>query len=153
MRKGLKILGYSLLALLLVGGLGIGFFVYRVVYGLPFYESEAPEISLKQEGFSVLLFNKTNGFRHGEAISSSTKAFEQMAEQARWNLIVTESGGVFNPKQLALFDVVVWNNVTGKVLKAEQREAFKQYMEQGEVLWAYTEQGIFPITGPGLKRS
>lgn len=131
MRKVIKIFGMVILGILLLAAIGIGGFVYKVVYGFPFYEHSPPDITLESQGFSVLLFNKTNGFRHGEAISESTQAFEQMAAEAGWNLYQTEKGGVFNPEQLALFDVVIWNNVTGKVLTVEQREAFQAYIESG----------------------
>lgn len=131
MRKGFKVFGRVIVGILLLTAIGIGGFVYKVVYGFPFYESTPPEMVLQDHEFSVLLFNKTNGFRHGEAISESTKAFEQMAADAGWNLFITEKGGVFNSEQLALFDVVIWNNVTGKVLSSDQREAFQAYIESG----------------------
>ena len=42
-----------------------------------------------------------------------------------------KNGAVFNPEQLAKFDVVIWNNSTGRVLTDEQRAAFKAYIENG----------------------
>ena len=131
MKKAIKIWGRLILAILLLAATGIGAFVYKVVYGFPFYESDPPTIAFTEQRFSVLLFNKTNGFRHGEAIATSTEAIEQMAADRGWNLFVTEEGGIFNSEQLALFDVVIWNNVTGKVLTAEQRKAFQAYIEAG----------------------
>ena len=131
MKKVLKIFAWVILGILLLAAIGIGGFVYKVFYGFPFYESDPPAIAFQEQEFSVLLFNKTNGFRHGEAIEASTQAFEQIAAERGWNLFVTEEGGVFNPEQLVLFDVVIWNNVTGKVLTPDQRNAFQAYMESG----------------------
>ncbi|MEM6632977.1 MAG: ThuA domain-containing protein [Bacteroidota bacterium] len=131
MRKFIKILAISLLGLFILGLVAFGGFYYKVRYGLPFFESTPPEISMGAANFSVLLFNKTNGFRHSAAIESSTLAFQEMAKDRNWNLFVTESGAVFNEEQLSLFDVVIWNNVTGPVLTEEQRTAFRAYMENG----------------------
>ena len=130
-RKFFKILGLSLLGLLLLGLIAFGVFFYKVKYGFPIFESEPPELSMGSSGLSVLVFNKTNGFRHTAAIESSTQAFHNMAEEAGWEIVATENGAVFNEEQLGLFDVVIWNNVTGPVLTEEQRKAFRQYMENG----------------------
>jgi type 1 glutamine amidotransferase len=44
---------------------------------------------------------------------------------------VTENGAVMNKEQLAKFKVVVWNNNSGDTLTADQREAFKSWVENG----------------------
>jgi hypothetical protein len=38
-------------------------------------------------GNSILVFSKTNGFRHGEAIEVSVPAFEKMAGDNGWSFI------------------------------------------------------------------
>lgn len=131
MRKFFKILLYTLLTFLIVGAISLAAFIYKVKYGFPIYESEAPTLPEFSEGFSVLLFSKTNGFRHGESIEASLPIFKQMAETHGWNLYPTDNGAVFNEQDLARFDVVVWNNVSGRVLKPEQRAVFQSYIESG----------------------
>lgn len=131
MRKFFKILLYSLLTVLIIGAISLTGFIYKVKYGFPIYETEAPTLPEFSDGFSVLLFSKTNGFRHGEAIEASLPVFEKMAKDQGWNLYTTDNGAIFNEKDLSKFEVVVWNNVSGRVLTPEQRQAFKSYIESG----------------------
>ena len=131
MNKFLKFLLYGFLSLLLLGIIGMGAFVYKVKYGFPFYDSTPPTLSVEMNNFSVLLFSKTNGFPHSEAIASAIPAFEKMAKKNDWSIYTTNNAAIFNPEQLAKFDVVIWSNATGRNLTDEQRMAFKQYMENG----------------------
>ena len=131
MKRWLKILLFSILGVVLLLSIGMGVFIYKVKYGFPIFESTAPELPAEMKDFSVLVFSKTNAFRHGEAIEASLPAFRQMGERNNWTVFTTDNGAVHNPEQLAKFDVVIWNNVTGKVLKPEQREHFKNYIESG----------------------
>jgi len=130
-KRKLKIFLLSLLGLILILVVAAGLFIYKVTYGFNFYETTPPELPAKLEGNTVLLFSKTNGFRHGEAIETSLPAFEKMANDNGWALYTTDNGAVFNPEQLQKFDVVIWNNTSGKVLNKEQRENFKNYLENG----------------------
>lgn len=131
MKQVLKTLLYIVLTLITIVVINMGFFIYKVKNGIPDYESRAPELPTEMKDFSVLLFSKTNAFRHAGAIKAAIPAFEKMAKENGWTLFSTANGAVFNAEQLAQFDVVIWNNCTGKVLKDEQRAAFKSYMEKG----------------------
>jgi type 1 glutamine amidotransferase len=109
-------------------------FTYKVMNGFPVsYETEAPDIQIP-EGKAVLLFSKSTGFRHGESIDAGKKVFDDLAKKNGWFLYSTEEGGVFNPAQLAKFDVVIFNNSTGRVLNDEQQKALEDYVEQGGTL-------------------
>lgn len=131
MKQVLKTILYITLTLIAIAAINITFFIYKAKTGIPVYESRAPTLPTEMKDFSVLVFSKTNRFRHGGAIKAAIPAFEQMAAERNWTLFSTSNGAVFNAEQLAKFDVVVWNNSTGKVLKDEQRAAFKAYMENG----------------------
>ena len=131
MRKFFRILLYSLLGLVVIAALAMSVFMYKVKNGFPIYESEAPALPQDLNGFSVLVFSKTNGFRHGEAIEASLPAFQKMAEAHGWKMFQSDNGALFAPELLANFDVVVWNNVSGRVLTPEQRTAMKDYIEGG----------------------
>jgi uncharacterized protein len=121
-----------LLTLITIFLIVFGVFMYKVKYGMPFYETEKPALSLQKDDFNVLVFYKTNGFNHSDAIEeASLPALDQLASDNNWHLFKTNEGGVFNPDQLSLFDVVVWNNTSGRVLTDEQRTAFKDYVENG----------------------
>lgn len=131
MKKTFKIILYSFLGLILLGMTAGGLFIYKITYGFNFYDTEPPKLPANLEEQSVLLFSKTNAFRHGEAIEASIPAFSQMAEENGWTIFVTDNGAIFNPDQLQIFDVVIWNNTSGKVLNTEQREHFRNYLEYG----------------------
>lgn len=131
MRKFLKYLLYGFLGLLLIGFIGMGLFIYKVQYGLPFYDDTPPTIPAEMNNFSVLVFSKTNGFPHSEAIASAIPAFEKMAKKNDWSIYSTNNAAIFNQAQLAKFDVVIWSNATGRNLTEEQRMAFRQYIENG----------------------
>lgn len=132
MKKILKIVLWSVLALLvLIIGAG-AFFVYKITYGFPVsYETEAPDIEFPQNRLAVLLFSKTTGFRHGESIEAGKKAFKELAEKNNWFLYDTEEGGVFNEAQLAKFNAVVFNNCTGRLLNKTQQKTLENYVGKG----------------------
>ena len=131
MKKTIKTILLSLVGLFLLFCIGAGIFVYKAMYGLPFYDHTPPTLSIDSKDFAILNFTKTNGFRHGSAIEESTKQLEIMAQNHNWTLFSTDNAAIFNQDQLAQFDLVLWNNATGRNLTDEQRTAFQQYMEQG----------------------
>ncbi|MEM6318803.1 MAG: ThuA domain-containing protein [Bacteroidota bacterium] len=131
MKKFFRILFISLFTIILLAGLALTVFVYKVKYGLPFYDKNPPELPAEMQDFSVLVFSKTNGFPHSEAIEASIPAFEKMGAAKGWTVFSTKNAAVFNAAQLAKFDVVVWNNATGKNLTDEQRAVFRAYLENG----------------------
>ena len=90
-------------ALLIATSAGVlsGCDVIRVFYPSHTYESEPPELPAELPQPAILLFTKSNGFRHSEAIEAGVALFEQMAAEERWSLFHTENGAVFNAEQLA----------------------------------------------------
>lgn len=107
-------------------------FVYKVKNGFPVsFETEIPAITFPANQKAVLLFSKSTGFRHGESIEAAKDVFAGMAKKNNWFLHSTEDGGVFNAEQLANFDVVIFNNSTGRLLNDEQQKALEDYVEQG----------------------
>ena len=80
---------------------------------------------------AVLIFSKTNGFRHHAAIAAAREMFDEMAERRGWSLLQTENAEFFAPQLLAHFDVVVWSNATGPLLTDSQRDAFEGFLRTG----------------------
>lgn len=99
--------------------------------GLKVYETTPPELPADIPRPAILVFSKTNGFRHEQAIPAAHALFERFAKDAGWGHFKTENGATFGPEILARFDAVVFNNVSGDVFTPEQREAFRAYLEQG----------------------
>lgn len=80
---------------------------------------------------AVLVFNRTNGYRHGAAISAADEAFSELSDANGWDIFITDNAGVHERDSLRNFQLVVWNNVSGDVLSASQRASFRQWLEGG----------------------
>jgi len=88
-------------------------------------------VPLEKNDYNVLLYSKANAWVHEDAIAAAKKVFPRLAQKQGWKLIISDDSLLFNTEQLAYFDVVIWNNVTGQTLNKTQREAFKNYIETG----------------------
>ncbi|MEL6390271.1 MAG: ThuA domain-containing protein [Bacteroidota bacterium] len=142
----IKRLLLSLLALLVMAVIGLSLFTFKAVKGFPFYEREPielPAIIDSVQHSRILLFSKTNAYRHGDAIEGGNMIITQIARKMGHYIFTTESAGIYNPEQLSLFDLVIWNNVSGKVLTREQRAIFQSYLLDGGVLVALHAAGDF----------
>ena len=120
---------------LVIAGLGFGAYsVYTLrSYGFlrsPVYETVAPEIPELQRP-AILVFSKTNSFIHKEAIPAAEAMFRALGEKNGWSVYITQNGAVHNPQDLARFDTIIWNNVTGDVLTESQQRAMIDYIESG----------------------
>jgi hypothetical protein len=132
MKKVLKFLLWSVVSIFLLLGILLAGFVYKIKNGFPVsYETEVPVIDFPAKKTAVLLFSKSTGYRHGESIEKGKIVFTDLAKENNWFLYQTEEGGVFNPGQLAKFDVVIFNNSTGRVLNDEQQAALEKYVVEG----------------------
>jgi uncharacterized protein len=95
------------------------------------YDEEVPQLHVGAGSRKLLVFEKVNGFFHGEAIAAAHEALKGIAQRRGWSVTFTDKGGVMTPTLLKQFDAVVWNNVSGDVLTLAQRDAFRNYMEAG----------------------
>ena len=105
--------------------------IYRMFLRPDVFETVAPVLPDNLLHPAILVFSKTNGFRHEDAIPAANRMLAEMADKQGWSMYQTENGALFNPAQLSKFDAVVFNNVSGNVFTPEQREAFKSYVENG----------------------
>jgi type 1 glutamine amidotransferase len=131
MRRILKwlLLALALLVFAFLGFAGWGF--YRVYYGRHIYETISPELPVQLNDPAILLFSKTNGFRDDAAIKSSNEAIAAIGRRRGWSVVSTENGAAFDPAILRRFKATVWNNTSGDVLNADQKAAFRAYIENG----------------------
>lgn len=104
---------------------------FRVFFPSKTYETEPPELPADLTAPAILLFTKTNGFRHEEAIPAGIARFEEIAKRRGWSLFHTENGATFNSEDLGRFAVTVWHNTSGDTLNEEQKEAFRTWLEAG----------------------
>jgi type 1 glutamine amidotransferase len=132
MKKFIKVLLWSLGSLVVILGLLMAGFIYKIKYGFPVsYETDAPVIEFPEGRKAVLLFSKSTGFRHGESIEEGKKVFGDLAAKNNWFLYSTEEGGAFNMEQLSKFHTVVFNNCTGRLLNEEQQKVLEDYVNNG----------------------
>ena len=82
-------------SLLLAGGCS----GLRVFFPSKTYETTAPEIPEALQKPAMLLFSKTNGFRHEEAIPAANALMTRLAEQRGWGVFATENGAFFNAEK------------------------------------------------------
>ena len=108
-----------------LGGAAAGFIA------TPVFDKVPPELPADLKAGGLLIYSKTNGFREEAGVQASDVALAVIAKERGWPYFVTENGAVMNKEQLAKFKVVIWNNNSGDTLTAEQREAFKTWVENG----------------------
>lgn len=135
LRKILKIIGWVLLALLLLLAVSVWRnwdTIQRVFLGgVKVYETVPPKVPTDLKRPAILVFSKTSGFRHKEAIPAAGALLTQIARDKGWGIYQTENGATFSPEILARFDAVVFSNTSGDVFTPKQRAAFRAFLENG----------------------
>ncbi|MDR0536170.1 MAG: ThuA domain-containing protein [Puniceicoccales bacterium] len=100
--------------------------------------------------FNVLVFSKTNGFRHKDAIAAGVPFFQKMGELLNFSVDASEDASVFTDERLRKYQAIVLLNTTGeftadkcgKSIPAEEKkklvedslarqEAFRKWVENG----------------------
>ncbi len=99
--------------------------------GVKVYETTPPKLPDQIARPAILVFSKTNGFRHEEAIPAANAVFAGFAKDNNWGHFQTENGATFDPAILSRFDAVVFNNVSGDVFTPKQRQALKDFISNG----------------------
>jgi len=121
------LVGIPVLALVSYGA----FKLHRVLHGSSNYDTVPPESPLGLKDPAILVFSKTNGYRHVDAIGGATVAISSIVEDQGLSVLFTENGAAFHPEYLSRFRATVWNNTSGDVLNAAQKDAFRSYIENG----------------------
>ena len=128
----LKIL--VLLVLLLAGAALAGIWyigAWHILFPSSAHDRVAPPLPVNLGSPAVLVFSKTNQFRHKEGIAGGHEALREIVAQNGWDSFHTENGAVFNSVDLEKFDAVVFLNATGDMLSPDQRSAMRQWIEGG----------------------
>lgn len=86
---------------------------------------------LNTKTLRVLLYSKANDWVHEDAIAAGKEIFPKLAKEKGWDMVVSDDSRLYHLDSLRQFDVVIWNNVTGKSLNAAQQNAFRTFLENG----------------------
>lgn len=131
------LVGVGLLLALLVATALVG--IHRSGAWYLFFPSEqhdnvAPEIPADfgdGAALRVLVFSKTNSFRHADGIAGARRLLDAIAARRDLALFHSENGALFDADRLARFDVVVFSNASGNMLSDDQDRAFEKWLEAG----------------------
>ncbi|MFP4229102.1 MAG: ThuA domain-containing protein [Salinivenus sp.] len=82
------------------------------------------------EGASVLVFSKTNGYRHA-SIPDGHQALQELGAEHGFDVESTEDSTVFRPERLSDYDAVVFLNTSGDFLGPDGQAAFRDYIQEG----------------------
>lgn len=123
---------------------GLAYKQYRALFPTPSYDQIAPQLPAFSSETRVLIFSKTNGFRHIEAIPAARTLLETIAAKKGWDSFFTENAAIHNSADLSQFDLVIWSQVSGDVLTEPQRQAFKAYLDEGGAVMAIHGSGGDP---------
>lgn len=84
-----------------------------------------------EDGFRVLVFSKTTGFRH-DSIPAGVAAVQRLGADHHFAVDATEDATVFTDENLARYDAVVFLSSTGDpVDQPAEKAAFQRYIEHG----------------------
>ncbi|WPO76831.1 ThuA domain-containing protein [Flavobacterium sp. KACC 22761] len=78
----------------------------------------------------VLIFSKTNGFRH-ESIPAGIAAIKKLGSENNFLVDATEDSLAINSKNLKKYQAVIFLSASGNVLGEEQKLALQQFIEKG----------------------
>ena len=132
LRRGLLGIGVLVVGVGAAGRVGLRMIgAWNLVFTNRSHEVRPPELPQALGRPAFLVFTKTNGFRHKEAIVAGLERFEEIAQRRDWSLFATENGAVFQNSLLENFDAVVFHNASGDMLSSDQEAAFMRFLEDG----------------------
>jgi type 1 glutamine amidotransferase len=104
---------------------------WNLVFPNRSHDTEPPIVSSDLSSPAILVFTKTNGFRHVEGIEGGLSLLQTMARKNDWGFFHTENGAIFNASDIEQFDVVVFLNASGDMLSSDQEAVFQAWLEAG----------------------
>ena len=92
--------------------------------------SSLPPPADTTDGLSVLVFSKTNGYRHA-SIPDGVDMLTALGDEKGWTVAATEDSTVFRRERLAAVDVVVFLSTSGDVLGPPGQRALQAFVQNG----------------------
>ncbi len=132
MKRALSFLSVSVLVLAALALTGIWWIgAWHLLFPSAHHDTTAPQLPSDLDTPALLLFSKTNSFRHRSGIDGGVAAIREIAQARGWGVMHTENGAVFNDQDLSAFTVVSFVNATGDILDTSQRDSFQRWMQGG----------------------
>ncbi len=79
---------------------------------------------------NVLVFTKTEGFRH-ESIETGVETIRELGFSNGFEVVNSEDASMFSKVSLSKFDLVIFLNTTGDILNDEQQANFEEFIQNG----------------------
>ena len=92
--------------------------------------STAPGDHGNLDGANILVFSETRAFRH-RSIPAGVRAFEALGAEYGFSVQASEDSAIFNDRDLAAFDAIVFLSTTGDILNESEQEAMERYIQAG----------------------
>jgi type 1 glutamine amidotransferase len=80
--------------------------------------------------FAILVFSRTEGFRH-DSIPAGITAIRQQGSARGFSIDATEDGGAFTDDNLGRYKAVVFLSTTGDVLNGAEQASFERFIRRG----------------------
>ncbi len=87
-------------------------------------------LSCSNKEEKILVFSKTEGFRHG-SIESGIVAIKKLGLEHNFKVIATEDSTYFSEDSLKQYAAIVFLNTTGDILNEVQQADFERYIQSG----------------------
>jgi len=84
----------------------------------------------QQEKTNILVFSKTEGFRH-KSIGTGIAFLTELAQKNNWNISFSEDSNDFKDENLKQYNVLVFLNTSGNLFDKNQKQALRKYMAAG----------------------
>ncbi|MFA9390716.1 MAG: ThuA domain-containing protein [Prolixibacteraceae bacterium] len=100
---------------------------------LTFLISGLSNQNLAAKPLKLLIFSKTNGYRHA-SIPSGLEALNKLATENNWQITASEDSSIFTTQQLSNIDLVIFLSTSGDVLGSAEQQALQHFVESGKGL-------------------
>lgn len=87
-------------------------------------------VKLKKDNPNILVFSKTEGFRH-KSILTGINFMTELARKNNWSISFSEDSNDFEDENLKQFNAIVFLNTSGNLFNESQKMALKTYMANG----------------------
>ncbi|MEO9947309.1 ThuA domain-containing protein [Paraglaciecola sp.] len=84
----------------------------------------------KKQDLKVLVFSKTEGFRHN-SIKPGIEYLSTSLAQEGTQVVASEDSKIFNDADLSTFSAIIFLNTTGDILNRQQQVAMERYIQAG----------------------